>query len=56
MGTCGQPGYVFGDFCLKQGIDSIILCLNQVIDFINFGFKRVIFSWTINSLRLCSTN
>ena len=20
-GTCGQPGYVFRDFCLKQGID-----------------------------------
>ena len=24
MGTCGQPGYVFQDFCLKQGIDFII--------------------------------
>ena len=24
MGTCGQPGYVFRDFCLKQGIDFII--------------------------------
>ena len=24
MGTCGQPGYVFPDFCLKQGIDFII--------------------------------
>ena len=34
MGTCGQPRYVFRDFCLKQGI----------------------FSWTINSLRVCSTN
>ena len=56
MGTCGQPGYVLGDFCLKQGIDSIILCLNQGIDFINFGFKRFIFSWTIDSLRVCSTN
>ena len=44
MGTGGQPGYVLGDFCLKQGID-----------FINFGFKRVIFSWTINSLRVCTT-
>ena len=29
IGTCGQPGYVFRDFCLKQGIDFIILCLNQ---------------------------
>ena len=27
MGTCGQPGYVFRDFCLKQGIESIIFCL-----------------------------
>ena len=34
MGTCGQPGYVFRDFRLKQGI----------------------FSWTMNSLRICSTN
>ena len=24
MGTCGQPGYVFQDFCLKQGIEFII--------------------------------
>ena len=24
MGSCGQPGYVFRDFCLKQGIDFII--------------------------------
>ena len=29
MGTCGQPGYVFRDFCLKQGIDFIIFCVNQ---------------------------
>ena len=45
MGTCGQPRYVFRDFCLNQGID-----------FINFCLKQGIFSWTINSLRLCSTN
>ena len=32
MGTCGQPGYVFRDFCLKQGIEFIIFCLNQGID------------------------
>ena len=51
MGTCGQPGYVFRDFCLKQGIDFIIFCLNQGIDFINFCLKQGIFSWTINSLR-----
>ena len=30
MGTCGQPGYVFRDFCLKQGIDFINFCLNRV--------------------------
>ena len=29
MGTCGQPGYVFRDFCLKQGIEFIIFCLKQ---------------------------
>ena len=40
MGTCGQPGYVFRDFCLKQGIDFIIFCLNQGIDFINFCLKK----------------
>ena len=51
MGTCGQPGYLFRDFCLQQGIDFIIFCLNQVIDFINFCLKQGIFSWTINSLR-----
>ena len=28
MGTCGQPGYVFQDFCLKQGIEFIIFYLN----------------------------
>ena len=39
MGTCGQPGYVFRDFCLKQGIDFIIFCLNQGIDFFNFFVK-----------------
>ena len=40
MGTCGQVGYVFRDFCLRKGID-----------FINFCLKQGIFSWTINSLR-----
>ena len=52
MGTCGSPGYVFRDFCLKQGIDFIIFCLNQGIDFINFCLKQGIFSWTINILRM----
>ena len=32
MGTCGQPGYVFREFCLEQGIEFIIFCLNQGID------------------------
>ena len=27
MGPCGQPGYVFQGFCLKQGIDFISFCL-----------------------------
>ena len=57
MGTCGQPGYVFRDFCLKSGIDFIISCLNQGIDFISFClYKQGIFSWTMNSLRVCPTN
>ena len=45
MGTCGQPGYVFRDFCLKQGIEFIIFCL-----------KQDIFSWTINSKIFTSSN
>ena len=31
MGTCGQPGYVYRNFCLKQGIDFINFCLKQSI-------------------------
>ena len=31
MGTCGQPGYVFRDFYLKQGNDFIIFCLKRRI-------------------------
>ena len=38
MGTCGQPGYVFRDFCLEQGIEFIIFCLNQGIDLSIFVF------------------
>ena len=38
MGTCSQPGYVFRDFCLKQGIGLSIFCL-----------KQDIFSWTMKS-------
>ena len=45
MKTCGHPRYVFRDFCHKQGIDFIIFCLEEGI-----------FSWTINSLRVRSTN
>ena len=29
-GTCGQPGYVFRDFCLNQGIDLSIFVLNRI--------------------------
>ena len=35
-----QPGYVFRDFCLKQGIDFIIFFFFQGIDFINFCLKQ----------------
>ena len=41
MGTCGQPGYVFRDFCLKQGIKFIIFCLNQGIDLSIFVLNRI---------------
>ena len=43
MGTCGQPGYVFRDFCLKQGIEFIIFCLNQGTDFSIFVLNRISF-------------
>jgi len=41
MGTCGQPGYVFRHFCLKQGIEFIIFCLNQGIDLSIFVLNRI---------------
>jgi len=41
MGTCGQAGYVFQDFCLKQGIEFIIFCLNQGIDLSIFVLNRI---------------
>ena len=44
MGTYGQPGYVYRDFCLQQGIEFIIFCL-----------KWNIFSWTINSKTFTSS-
>ena len=43
MGTCGQPGYVFRDFCLKQGIEVTIFCLNQGIDLSIFVLNRISF-------------
>ena len=43
MGTCGQPGYVFRDFCLKQGIKFIIFCHNQGIDLSIFVLNRISF-------------
>ena len=42
-GTCGQPGYVFRDFCLKHGIEFIIFCLNQGIDLSIFVLNRMTF-------------
>ena len=41
MGTCGQPRYVFRDFCLKQGIKFIIFCLNQGIDLSIFVLNKI---------------
>ena len=30
MGTCAQSGYVYQNFCLKQGIDFYHYVLNRV--------------------------
>ena len=43
MGTCGQPGYVFRDFCLKQGIEFVIFCLNQGIGLSIFVLNGISF-------------
>ena len=43
MGTCGQPGYVFRDFCLKQGIDFIIFGLISVSILSIFVLNMVFF-------------
>ena len=43
MGTCGQPGYVFRDFYLTEGIEFIIFCLNQGIDLSIFVLNRMSF-------------
>ena len=40
MGTRGEPGYVFRDFCLKQGIEFNIFCLYQGIDLSIFVLNR----------------
>ena len=40
MGTRGESGYVFRDFCLKQGIEFIIFCLYQGIDLSIFVLNR----------------
>ena len=40
MGTCGQPGYVFRDFCLKQGIEFIIFLSLSGYRFNNFCLKQ----------------
>ena len=47
MGTCGQQGYVFRDFCLNQGIDlshfvlNWVKCLKQGIKNRNSVLNRV---------------
>ena len=43
MGTSGQPGCVFRDFGLKQGIEFIIFCLNQGIASSIFVLNRISF-------------
>ena len=45
-----------GFFILNMVSILLFFCLNQRIGFINFCLKHGIFSWTINSLRVCSTN
>ena len=41
MGTCGQPGYVFREFSLTQGIKFITFCLNQGIDLSIFVLNKI---------------
>ena len=43
MGTCGQPGYVLRDFCLKQGIGLIVFGLIRVSILSIFVLNRVFF-------------
>ena len=42
-GDVRPAGYVFHDFCLKQGIEFIIFCLNQGIDLSIFVLNRISF-------------
>ena len=42
-GTYGQPGYVFRDFCLKQGIDFINFCLKPRVSIFLIVLHRVWF-------------
>ena len=53
METCGQPGYVFRDFCLKQGIEFIIFCLKQdVLDDKQQNFyKRLLINIWVKCLK-----
>ena len=52
MGTCGQPGYVFRDFCLKQGIDFINFCLK--LDCLQSAFSLKIRPDETKKERLCT--
>ena len=54
MGTCGQPGYVFRDFCLKQGIEFIICCLNQGIDLSIVVLNRINFLNRVSKIGILS--
>ena len=43
MGTWGQPGYVFRDFCLKQGINLSFFVLIRVSIYRMFVLNRISF-------------
>ena len=46
MGTCRQPGYVFRDFCLKQGIFS--WTINSLRDSVNQAVNRFVIANGLN--------
>ena len=52
MGTCGQPGYVFRDFCLNQGIDFINFFLK--LDCLQSAFSLKIRPDETKKERLCT--